>query len=120
MQGRYRFVLARLAVTVGVLAAVSLMVLGVRSSQLHQIPGAAGPSRIEICGRTFTGPGTSSTAAEVRARLMTRIGSVPTWQGRREVWGQQVTVSGAPGCGTGVFLKTGPDAFLGYALSGGP
>jgi hypothetical protein len=49
-----------------------------------------------------------------------RIGTVWTWQGRREVWGKRVTILGADGCGTGLYLRTGPNAFLGYALLGGP
>jgi hypothetical protein len=92
----------------------------VRSHQLHQLPGAAGPGRIEICGRTFIGPGTRYTTADMTLRQGAKIGSVKTWSGSREVWGRHVTIGGLPGCGTGVYLRTGSDEFRGYALSGGP
>lgn len=106
----------------GVLGIVvaGLAVLSVRARQLHQWPGAAGPSRIEICSRTFTGPGRAHTADELRLAVARPIGSVPTWQGRRAVWGRHLAAGGAAGCGTSVYLQTGSNSFLGYALSGGP
>ena len=111
----------RLVVSViGIAVLVAGGVVGVRSHQLHQLPGAAGPGQVVVCGRTFVGPGTTRSSEDMRNRGATRIGSVPTWQGAREVWGRHVTIGGAPGCGTGVYLRTGSTTFLSYALSGGP
>ena len=83
---------------------------------LRQTPFMAGPDGLSICGRDFIGPGYVYNGDQLRQDNAERIGTVMTWQGRREVWGRHVTILGAPGCGTGVYLRVGQDTFRGYAL----
>jgi hypothetical protein len=87
---------------------------------LHQTPFMAGPDRISVCGRYFAGPGNVYRLKQLEQEQDAAIGTVVTWQGRREVWGRHLTVFGVPGCGTGVYVRVGRDTFRGYGLLGGP
>jgi hypothetical protein len=75
------------------------------------------PSRIDACGRAFghrdgslgAGP---FTFAQVRARDAGLV-KIRDLKLGREVWAH-------PGCGLGIYLRTGDNRFLGYGLLGGP
>ena len=86
---------------------------------MKQTPFMAGPERFDICGRTWVGPGYNFDAVQLRGIKAGRLGTVWTWQGKREVWGRRVRVEG-DGCGTGVYLNVSDYKFRGYALSRGP
>lgn len=86
----------------------------------NQAPWQAGPDRLSICGRDFKGPGYTYSQSQLRREGGVRLGTVRTWQGKREVWGRPQTIGGVAGCGTGVYLRTGSETFRGYALLGGP
>lgn len=87
---------------------------------LRQTPFMAGPDRLSVCGRDFGGPGYVFHREQLAQEHDARIGTVRTWQGRREIWGKHLTIGGAPGCGTGVYLRVNGDTFRGYGLRGGP
>lgn len=109
---------ARLLVGTGLLLGAALLGGLYACHVLRQTPFMAGPDRISICGRDYVLPGGTFPREELGATRLTRIGSVMTWQGRREVWGQRGPAE--PECGTGVYLRVGSNAFRGYTLSGGP
>jgi hypothetical protein len=100
--------------------AVALLVVMYLTWAWHEAPWGAKPDRLHFCGRYFGYPGATVPKVRVQLEGDGRIGTVWTWQGRREVWGKRVTILGADGCGTGLYLRTGPNAFQGYALLGGP
>lgn len=87
---------------------------------MRQTPFMAGPDRLSICGRDFGGPGFVFRRQQLLREQDGRIGTVMTWQGRREIWGRHLTIGGVPGCGTGVYLRINGDTFRGYGLLGGP
>jgi hypothetical protein len=107
-----------------VLAATLLLVLAGSAlfacHRLHQTPFMATPERLSICGREFSGPGFTYSLRQVQSAGAKQIGTIWTWQGRRQVWGHRVTLGLAPGCGTGVYLRVGSETFRGFALLGGP
>lgn len=104
------------AVVVGVLACGALFAGHV----IHQTPFMSAPDRISTCGRDYSGPGTDGTLAVVKRSGAHVIDHIWTWQGRREVWGQRVTIYGSRSCGTGVYLRVRQNSFRAYGLMGGP
>lgn len=87
-------------------------------ASFHEWPWQDRPDRVHACGRDFehadeaigAGP---FTKTYVVAHAAKEIQSWPTLRGKREVW------ASSP-CGTGVYVRTGSDRFLGYGLLGGP
>jgi hypothetical protein len=104
------------ALVVAVLAVAGLFAC----HRMHQTPFMGTPERISVCGRTYSGPGTHETLTTLTSAGAHPVERVWTWQGRREVWGQRLTLGEATSCGTGVYLRVGPNDFRGFALLGGP
>jgi len=88
--------------------------------RMHQTPFMSTPERISVCGREYSGPGTTETLANVVGTGAEVIDHIWTWQGPREVWGEHVTVFGAISCGTGIYLRVSEHNFRAFALLGGP
>jgi hypothetical protein len=106
---------------VGVVVVLVLVVSALYACDvLRQTPFMAGPDRLTICGRDFAGPGDVYRREQLLQDRDSRIGTVMIWQGRREIWGRHLTIGGATGCGTGVYLRVAGDRFRGYAPLGGP
>lgn len=81
-------------------------------------PLADRPELVHACGRDYGHTDGSAgagpfTKAYVVAEHAKKIKSWRTLRGEREVWATSP-------CGTGVFVRTGADRFLGYGLLGGP
>ncbi len=83
------------------------------------------PTRIPACGRSFTGPGRVSTLAEIEAGMTTghapivlepTIGEIPLLA----PFEPHTVPTGMTTCDVVIFLRVGPDAYVGYALEGGP
>jgi hypothetical protein len=91
----------------------------------HQSLWQAGPDRIHACGRDYLGPGLTDHLSDVRTVVrLAVIETVPTLQGKREVWAEAPAHSGGrartSGCGIQVWLRTGENELRRYGLSGGP
>jgi len=129
------------AVSKGVLAAAVIIALGVGSLGYRKAYGAwwpQSPDRLTYCGRSYATDHslvlTRAGVAKASSRTglpgeapypLVTVGRVPP------VIGQPLLASVTPEstrqmsdpqlpCAMGVFLKTGPDAYTGYGLLGGP
>ncbi|MGN6332114.1 MAG: hypothetical protein ACTHOD_10730 [Motilibacteraceae bacterium] len=114
---------ADLRLTSGLGLVVLLLLAGVvvaaRPAGLRHHGWSGTPDLVHACGRDYVGPGTPASLAEVQAAGARVVAHAPVLFGSREVWGVPQDGPG-PSCGTGVWVRSGQDSFLAYALSGGP
>ena len=126
---RQQNILAAGVVLVALLCLVLLAGFIVVETQFRPIGSAFGlPTRIPLCGRAFSRSADTTrvfTTAEIEAgmtpgyapvTLEPSIGEVPLLA----LFEPHPNPSGMATCDVLIFLHTGPDAYVGYALEGGP
>jgi hypothetical protein len=104
-----------------VLVGGGLLLIGSRAAY-DQWPWSAYPSTLHVCGRDFIDEGSETRSQIVGSGgHLIQVGSVPGWLTHGELW---TTTLGAPLNGTYchvvMWVRTGPNLFESYALSGGP
>ena len=126
---RRQNILAAGVLLVALLCVAALAGFVVVETQFRPTGSALGlPARIPLCGRTFSRPADDTrvfTRAEIDAGmapgyspviLEPSIGEVPLLA----LLESHPNPSGMATCDVLIFLHTGPDAYVGYALEGGP
>ena len=100
------------------LLAWSLIGVAVLGAHDNQWPWDAAPLSIAACGRTFIGPGSHYTVAEVRQMELQPVAEVSSLRGSLPIWAT-LDRQGNISCGTVIYVQVGQDELRGYALSGG-
>jgi hypothetical protein len=89
----------------------------------HEWPWSTYPKQLHACGRDFE----SSEAAETRSQIavhdpssLVRVGDVPGWLTRGELWAYANEQPFSGGCRVVMFVRGSADQFKSYELLGGP
>jgi|ERR1700674_3159517 len=126
----------RVALTVVLVAAgITLIAIYAGAPAMHNrvafgtFDTVGAPPRVDYCGRRYYPGNKTETLAQVKAFLaenglygLTRIDTAPS--------GEPIVTNVMPPelrahyqtsvCAMGLWVQTGPDAYVGYSLSGGP
>lgn len=115
---------------VGVLAIVALVALGVGAARFMSVAwdpnairdAATLPGRISVCGRDWSEDalGRQVTLDQARAIKSSGEPSIVATGPFAPCPSGPCTSTAAGPCDTVVFVRVGADAYIGYALSGGP
>jgi hypothetical protein len=121
---RFRWLLAATAVVAilvigGVIVAAAVILPGRDPNAIHAVGSL--PDRISVCGRTWTLDTTRRQRSYDDARTWTGVEPVVVAPGPGAPCPSGPCGSGAGSpCDTVVFVRVGGDAYVDYALSGGP